>query len=98
MGIIRDVWVIAPGIILENVRLAYQLSDNYSVCAVRPGVMVSSIEARSARVETVLRYQQAEVARSTEVVQLKQARTISSWPFRSKRYPRGLRKHRICTT
>jgi hypothetical protein len=34
-------------------------------------VMVSSIEARSARVETVLRYQQAEVARSSEVLLLK---------------------------
>lgn len=71
-GIIRDVWVeLRPASFVENVRLAYELSDNYSVCAVRPRVMVSSIEARSARVETVLRYQQAEVGRSTEVVQLK---------------------------
>ncbi|MGA8234338.1 MAG: glycoside hydrolase family 2 TIM barrel-domain containing protein [Candidatus Acidiferrales bacterium] len=71
-GIIRDVWVeLRPASFIENVRLAYELSDNYSVCSVRPRVMVSSGEAKSARVETVLRYQEAEVGRSSEMVQLK---------------------------
>ena len=89
-GIIRDVWVeLRPASFIENVRLAYELSDNYSVCSVRPRVMVSSAEARSACVEMVFRYNEAEVARTSEMVQLKagsndvelafQIKEVSTW-------------------
>ena len=71
-GIIRDVWVeLRPASFIENVRLAYQLSQNYSACRVLPAVMVSSAEATNAYVETVLHSREAEVARSSATMQLK---------------------------
>src|SRR5271169_5145107 len=71
-GIIRDVWAeLRPTLFVENVRLAYELSQNYSACRVRPTVMVSSAEATHAHLETVLRYNEAEVARSSATMQAK---------------------------
>lgn len=70
-GIIRDVWVeLRPASFIENVRLAYELSHNYSVCSVRPRVMASSTRATSARVEIVMRSGEAEVVRSSQIAQL----------------------------
>ena len=71
-GIVRDVWVeVRPASFVENVRLAYELSQDYSACKVRPRVMVSSTESTHARLETVLRYKGTDVARSSATVAVK---------------------------
>jgi len=71
-GIIRDVWVeLRPASFVENVRLAYDLSRDYSACRVRPRVMVSSTETIHAHLETVLGYNEADVVRSGGAVRLK---------------------------
>jgi hypothetical protein len=63
-GIIRDVWAeVRPTSFVENVRLAYELEQNYNACKVRPKVMVSSMQATHAHLETVLYRNEAESAR-----------------------------------
>jgi len=84
-GIIRDVWMeLRPASFIENVRLAYDLTDSYSACSVRPRVIVSSAEAKSARIETVLRYKDAEVARASQTVQLKKGSNDIELAFKIK--------------
>lgn len=71
-GIIRDVRVeVRPASFVENVRLAYELSQDYSACRVRPRVMLSSTESTHARLEAVLRYKGTAVARSSTTVAVK---------------------------
>ena len=71
-GIVRDVWVeVRPASFVENVRLAYELSQDYRVCKVRPRVTVSSAESTRAHLETVLRYKGTYVAGSSAIVALK---------------------------
>jgi beta-galactosidase/beta-glucuronidase len=63
-GIIRDVWAeVRPTSFVENVRLAYELRNNYSACTARPRVTVSSGQDTLAHVETVLYHNKEEVAR-----------------------------------
>ena len=63
-GIIRDVWVeVRPAAFVENVRLAYELRDDFRACAVRPRVTIPSGEDTMAHVEAVLYRNGAEVAR-----------------------------------
>jgi hypothetical protein len=84
-GIIRDVWMeLRPASFVENVRLAYDLTDGYSACSVGPRVIVSSAEAKSARIETVLRYKDAEVARASQTVQLKKGSNDIELAFKIK--------------
>ena len=71
-GIIRDVWAeIRPPSFVENVRLAYQLSDDYGSCSGSPSVMVSSAETTSGSVKLVLKHAGVEVARTVKTVELK---------------------------
>jgi beta-glucuronidase len=71
-GIIRDVFVeIRPAAFVENVRLAYKLSDDYNACTCRPRVTVSSSEAMGGLVEVVLKHGEVEVARASKKLQLK---------------------------
>jgi hypothetical protein len=71
-GIIRDVWAeIRPASFVENVRLAYQLSDDYGSCSASPSVTVSSAETTSGSLELVLKHAGVEVARARKTVQLK---------------------------
>ena len=71
-GIVRDVWVeIRPASFVENVRLAYELSQDYRACKVRPRVTVSSAESTRAHLETSLRYKGTNVARSDTMVAVK---------------------------
>ena len=70
-GIIRDVFAeVRPGTFVDNVRLAYKLSDDFSSCSGSPRVIVSSTGATSATVEITLRHLGTEVARSSKTVQL----------------------------
>ena len=70
-GIIRDVWVeVRPASFVENVCLAYELTQNYGACRVRPKVTVSSTESTRAHLESVLFHNQAEVARCSTTMQL----------------------------
>lgn len=70
-GIVRDVWVeIRPGAFVENVRLAYELSEEYRVCRVRPRVMVSSAESARAHLESVLNFKGTKVAGSSAMAAL----------------------------
>jgi hypothetical protein len=63
-GIIRDVWVeVRSPSFIANVRLAYDLKKEYTACAVRPTLIVSSTENTLAHLEIALYRNQAEVAR-----------------------------------
>jgi hypothetical protein len=71
-GIVRDVWVeMRPASFVENVRLAYELSQDYRACKVRPRVTVSSAESARVHLETVLRYKGTYVAGSSAIVAVK---------------------------
>jgi hypothetical protein len=71
-GIIRDVNAeVRPAAFVENIRLAYKLSDDFGACSGSPRVMVSSAEAASGTVEIVLTRAGREVARAGKSVQLK---------------------------
>jgi len=71
-GLIRDVFAeLRPTSFVDNVRLAYKLSDDFSSCAGSPRVIVSSTEAASATVEIVLKQFGREVTRASTTVQLK---------------------------
>ncbi len=71
-GIIRDAWVeVRPAAFVDNVRFAYTLNSDYSVCSGKPRVMVSSAEAASGTAEVVLKHGQTEIARASQPVQLK---------------------------
>ncbi len=70
-GIIRDTWVeVRPASFVENVRFAYTLTSDYTACAGKPRVMVSSAEAASGTAEVVLKRGETEVARATQPMQL----------------------------
>src|SRR5882724_6912987 len=70
-GIIRDVWVeVRPVSFVENVRLAYELRNNYTNCTARPKVTISSNENVFAHLELVLSRNGVEVARTSEKYQL----------------------------
>jgi Glycosyl hydrolases family 2, TIM barrel domain/Glycosyl hydrolases family 2, sugar binding domain/Glycosyl hydrolases family 2 len=71
-GIIRDVWVeTRPTSFVENVRFAYALNSDHSVCSCNPRVFVSSARETTATVDIVLRSGQTEVARMAKRVELK---------------------------
>ena len=71
-GIIRDVWAeIRPATFVENVRFAYVLTSDYSVCKGRPRVIVSSTGLAEGLVEVVLKHGEEEVARSSKMTHLK---------------------------
>ncbi len=71
-GIIRDVWAeIRPAAFVENVRLAYQLSQGYQSVALQPRVIVSSLGSSSAEVEFTLSRGDVKVASTARTVQLK---------------------------
>ncbi len=71
-GIIRDVWAeIRPAEYIENVRFAYTLNSDYSVCEGRPRVMVSSAGLAVGLVEIILKHGKEEVARSSKMAHLK---------------------------
>lgn len=70
-GIIRDVWVeVRPASFVENVRLAYELRNDYTACTARPRITVSSAESSFAHLEAVLYHNKAEVARYTATAQV----------------------------
>jgi hypothetical protein len=71
-GLIRDVNAeLRPATFVDNVRLAYKLSDDFSSCAGSPRVIVSSAEAVAGSVEIVLTQMGSEVARASQNVQFK---------------------------
>ncbi len=71
-GIVRDVWAeIRPASFVENVRLAYKLSDDYGRCSGSPSVTVSSAETTSGSLELVLKHAGVEVARTLKTVRLR---------------------------
>ncbi|MGH7869267.1 MAG: glycoside hydrolase family 2 protein, partial [Candidatus Dormibacteraceae bacterium] len=70
-GIIRDVWVeLRPSAFIENVRLGYELSGDYSRVECRARVYVSSREGGSGEVEVVLQQGAVEVARGEKTAAL----------------------------
>ena len=71
-GIIRNTWVeVRPASFVDNVRFAYALNSDYSVCTGKPRVMVSSAEAASGTAVVVLEHGGAEVARAAQPIQLR---------------------------
>ena len=63
-GIIRDVWAeVRPASFIENVRVAYELKNNYRGCTVRPTFMISSSADARADLQVSLHRNRAEVAR-----------------------------------
>jgi hypothetical protein len=63
-GIIRDVWAeVRPASFIENVRLGYELGNNYRTCSLRPKVMVSSTQGTQLDLEVVLYRGEVEIAR-----------------------------------
>jgi beta-galactosidase/beta-glucuronidase len=71
-GIIREVWAeIRPASFIENIRLAYDLSQDYSACTARPKAFVSTTESTRAQLQALLVYEGTEVARSTVTAQVK---------------------------
>ena len=71
-GIIRDVWVeIRPASFVDNVRFAYQLSDDYRRANCNPQLMVSSAVRSDGSLNVALTYGGKEVSRADKTVQLK---------------------------
>jgi len=71
-GIIRDVNAeVRPATFVDNIRLAYKLSDDFGSCSGSPRVIVSSADVASGTVEIVLTHAGREVARASKSVQLK---------------------------
>src|SRR5208283_3248256 len=70
-GIIRDVLAeIRPASFVENVRLAYQLGENFQSVALHPRVMVSSRGASTGQVEFVLSRGDMKIAGTNRTIQL----------------------------
>jgi Glycosyl hydrolases family 2, TIM barrel domain/Glycosyl hydrolases family 2 len=68
-GIIRDAWVeLRPASFVHNVRVAYELKNDYRTCTARPKVMVSSADGATAQVDIVLHRNQGQVAQRSITV------------------------------
>jgi Glycosyl hydrolases family 2, TIM barrel domain/Glycosyl hydrolases family 2, sugar binding domain/Glycosyl hydrolases family 2 len=71
-GIIRDAWVeTRPAAFVENVRFAYTLNSDYSVCSCNPHILVSSLGEACGTLEIALQNGQIEVGRAAKLVELK---------------------------
>jgi hypothetical protein len=70
-GIIRDVWVeIRPAAFIENVCLAYDFADGYSVCNGRPRVLISASTSGKVLLELFLKHGEVVVASASRSVEL----------------------------
>src|SRR5436309_1058969 len=70
-GIIRDVYAeVRPAAYIDNLRLAYQLSDGYTRASCKARVFISSSVAASGQLQVTLSKGQAQVARGEKQVEI----------------------------
>ncbi len=81
-GIIRDVWAESrSAAFIENVRLAYLLSEDYGACNATPSIMIASAAKANGEVEIVLSNAGTTVAQASKTVPLNPGLNAVDMPF-----------------